>query len=78
MTVDLSEFQTVAKPRPCKVARSIAEMDSEQRAKIEAALEERSITGVKIAEVATSWGFPISDTTVIHHRKGKCACAGPE
>ena len=76
MTVDLSEFITVPKKRPCKVGRAIEQMTTEEREKFEAALAEPSVHGVKIAEVVTSWGYPLSDTTVIHHRKGKCPCAG--
>ena len=77
MTVDLSEF-SAPKHRPCKVGRFIAQMAPEEQEKIGAALAEQSIPGSKIAEVATGWGYPLSDTTVNTHRKGKCSCAGPE
>ena len=62
------------RPRLCKLATIIAELDPDHSAAVLKALETPSIGAGKIAQVVTSWGYQVSDKTVAPHRNGSCIC----
>lgn len=71
---DLSEFmsETLIRKKGCSV--SALDLSDEQKAKIDAALAEPSITGEAISRVLKSWGVKISGNTIQRHRKKQCSC----
>ena len=75
-TVDLSEFASV-KPIRCQVFRIRADLEktsAERLAKLDAALEDHSITAPAITRVLDTWGHPIMPARITNHRRGECQC----
>lgn len=73
--VDLSEFGGPSQPRSgeCQVGWALREMTAEQHDKLAAALS-KNFSGAVIADVVTTWGYPVSAFSINRHRRGACRC----
>ena len=69
--VDISEFHNVKISR-CKI-RDI-KLSDEQRVKLNAAMEESGVQTQRIVDVLKTWGYPVSYSAVMRHRKKDCLC----
>lgn len=70
---DLSEFFT-EKPKQCITARMIEKLSPEDKEKVEAALEESSITAAGIVRFLQMRGLDAKHPAVLRHRKRECIC----
>lgn len=70
--VSIAEFVTDGRPIRCPLA--LASFSEEQRAKVDLALKSAQVTGERIAQVLTGWGFGVSAQAVNRHRRGSCGC----
>lgn len=73
----LEEMRTEArrpKGPPCGMAVILDQLDDQERAQLEEALSDRSITAHIIATVLTNHGHRVALQTVGRHRGGRCAC----
>ncbi|MBN0040222.1 hypothetical protein JN535_08585 [Cellulosimicrobium cellulans] len=66
-------------PRPprsvCSVAKILDTLDDNDRAWLNAVLEDPEETGAAIGRTLTRAGHPIAGTTISRHRRGDCTCA---
>lgn len=69
--LDLHEFET-KKSRDCLVPTLT--LDKEQRAKLTAALERKTISTYAIKKVLDGWGQPLAQATIQKHRDNNCTC----
>ena len=69
--IDLSEFK-IKTSRTCKVPE--LNLDQEQRAKLNAAFEEKSISTYAITQRLAKWDAPLAQNTVDKHRQKNCTC----
>jgi uncharacterized protein YutD len=76
MTVDLSEFHSRRRPTGKRCALKVArdDMNEEQLAKLNAALEEMDISSRVISEVLDRWGYIVGPQSISRHRRQECAC----
>jgi hypothetical protein len=72
--IDLSEFEGEVTPRLCKVSRIHALLDEDKQKKLQAALEEESVSSERICTALEGWGFRVRPTTVKVHRRKGCTC----
>jgi tryptophan synthase alpha subunit len=72
---DLSEF--FEKPKKnCIAGQLISKLPTEERLKVEAALEEPSIDAASIVRFIQKRGVDAKHPSVLRHRKKECNCYG--
>ncbi len=71
--IDLSEFEGT-EHRVCKLARTLADLDTEHQLKLQAALDKESISADRIVGALHTWGYSVRSTTVRAHRREACTC----
>jgi len=74
MSIDLSEFKNLSKPKPCIVGKWVPTLSDEEQAKFQAALQEPTITTSNIFRWAESKGGTFRLNAVMIHRRGACSC----
>ena len=70
---DLAAPRTPRGPA-CSVTRILRKLDPDDRAALEAALDDDDLDSSFIAEKLRRNGFPIRDYTMQRHRRGACMC----
>lgn len=77
--VDLSEFIDEPGDRPCKMARFMTALQTENRERydrlVAAFAEQDKVSNVRLTKVLKDWGFTVSIFTVRAHRVNECTCA---
>ena len=78
-TPDLAEFRAESRGKgykegPCRLGEIHLALDKKRGAQLTAAMADKLIYNKAIETVLRSWGHPVSDTTVSHHRTGRCRC----
>jgi hypothetical protein len=71
--MDLSEFYE-DKLRPCLFSRVTKDLNKDDLAKLDAALEEAEIAVSSIDRWLQKHGIKISNATIRRHRKKECDC----
>ena len=74
MAVDVSEYLTEKVHRGPKCTFALLEMDADERANLDAALEMTAITSRMISDALAKKGYTINIGTVRRHRAGDCTC----
>lgn len=76
MSVDLSEFVALSKPRrvECTMSKALRELKPAKRAQLTAALAEDGITNAAISAWLAQHEIKVTAPTVSRHRRKDCAC----
>jgi hypothetical protein len=76
MSLSLDAFKEASKPvrAPCSVTVLLRSLDAKDRAALEEALADASVSHTAIAKVLTAEGHRTTGQTVGRHRTGGCLC----
>lgn len=69
------EEQDSRKPRQCLIHMAMERMGDEDRADLEAALDNPAIQHITITNVLRKNGYDMGKHSVSTHRRGQCGCA---
>jgi len=69
------EEQDSRKPRQCLIYMAMERMEKDDRADLEAALDNPGIQHITITNVLRKNGYDIGKHSVSMHRRRQCACA---
>lgn len=70
---DLANEVPVRKGPPCSVSTLLRQLDADDRAAVQAALDGPQ-SHAHIARTLRKHGHPIGDNTIQRHRRAECAC----